>query len=1031
MKKTDIIKFLTAILASISLVLILVCAGVSAVGSGENIIFDFNTSASDWTAYENVTGARRKNISLEDETRSLLEVTSRWALPGDMRTVGAKLKEAKDLSGYRKIKYDIYVPLYEFDINAVYYTQLTLSTSTGDSMKYLELIRGGEWNTVEVNIGSWEGQGDIISMQISATIDTTLPKNGSYSFYIDDVRAEGVIDRELSERFLFDVYSVKNGTATLSADKKSVLMIPSESGEMSLEADIAVPELEHGANCLRIKLTNHTESDTMTLYYSTSDTQVSSEDKRIVIPIIPNSENRYYYANVGDISMLHSIKLAFDSDNGSMELLSISAVPSYEPESHTVCGAVNSCIINDDLASVSFFGQVDRDVALENRGGQIAVYSYNGDGLPRPDELLNTTPLATGMMTVRFELNWKLGSDNIEALYSRFIAVVLHEDGGYSLIAPPFYVDNPERLARVSYDFTPDLKGFESDDISLVGDTDAGVTMLTLYAYNVFASKSEGTQYIYNGEIYYLNGEYLDKLSAKIAALTDSGTQVLLRYAGWAKEYEESLAITYSEDDYVNIGKVANAGDGVDFLGALASYTAENWCRDGQVSGVVFGSTENFIAPEKSFRNSVKYTADCLRTVYMNLVSANSAAKVYISLNDLYTADPATNMSEIGLAEYLPALIAATGEYGQFPWDICIEKLPDDTVYGGAAYVEANNCDMIGDLLAANNAGEKHLIFCDSLYYDSKISYDEKLTAFVIGYYSALFDDRIDAYIARSGQNGGELSHAVRYIDTVKSYQLTNKVAEFLGVNDISELFDNWDKNKLLSRRIAEREADTRAPNGIRGRFPYYKFSGVASIGLLKSGYYAGALRIARDDGNMLSVQLDSYMYEDGTNAAWMGISHRFDCEEDFKLTPILALTLKLDEVQPALLETVPLKLVLFGKNERFESTAEIIPGEWTTVYVDISGFISAGETEGLQILVGDGKVKQAVMSVRSLEGLSREYNDESLESVVESARLKKSSPDTVTDYSKFMWVGGGVIVAVATVLAVALLSRRREDTDE
>ncbi len=1031
MKKTDNIKLFTAFIAVAALLSLLLGITVGAAGKGEYIIFDFAVSSGDWSAHENVHSARRKNLLFDGDARSLLEVTSWGVRPGDMRTVGVEFKEASNLSEYRKIKYDIYVPLYEFDDNAVYYTQLTLNTSTGESAKYLELIGGGEWNTVEINIGSWEGRADIISMQISVTIDTTLPKNGSYSFYIDDIRADGIIDRELSERFLFDVYSSTDGTAILSGDKKRVLMTPSESGKMSLEADVAVPEFEHGANCLRIKLTNHTESDMMTLYYSTSDTQVSSEDKSISIPIIPNSENRYYYANVGDVSMLHSIKLAFDSDAGSIELLSISAVPSYEPEKYTVCGAVNSCIINDDLASVSFFGQIDREVALENRAGQIAIYSYNGDGLPTPDELLNATPLAVGMMTVRFELKWALERDNIEAIYSRFIAVVLHENGGYSLIAPPFYVDNPERLARFSYDFTPDLKGFESDDISLVGDTDAGVTMLTLYAYNVFASKSEGTQYIYNGEIYYLNGEYLDKLSAKIAALSDSGTQILLRYAGWAKEYGESLAKAYSEDDYVNIGKVSNAGDGVDFLGAFASYTAENWCRDGQVSGVVFGSIENFIVPEKSFVDSVKYTADCLRTVYMNLVSANSAAKLYISLNDLYTSDPATNMSEIGLVEYLPALIAATGEYGQFPWDICIEKLPDDTAYDGGVYVDVNNCDMIGDLLATNSAGEKRLIFCDSLYYDPKIPYDEKLTSFVIGYYSALFDDRIDAYIARSVQNGSELTDAVRCIDTVKSYQLTNEVAELLGVDDISELFEHWDKNKLSSRRITGREADTREPNGVRGRFSYYKFSGVASIGSLKSGYYAGALRIARDDGNMLSVQLDSSIYENDANAAWMGISHRFDYEEDFRLTPILALTLKIDKIQPSSLDRIPLKLVLFGKDERFESSAEIIPGEWTTVYIDTTGFISAGETERLQILVGDGKVRKAVMSVRSLEGLSREYNDESLESVVESARLKKSSPDTVTDYSKFMWVGGGVIVAVATVLAVALLSRRREDTDE
>ena len=439
----------------------------------EYIIADFSSSSFGWSPSENVYSARRRWLSLGERDGFVLDATSYGAFPEDMRSVKGSFAEPIDLSKYRRINYSIFVPIYTADPDAVYYTRLTLTTEGGEEIKHLALVSGGEWNTVSVDIGRYPDRSKIVSVQVSATIDSIKSVRGTYSFYIDDLVADEKIDRELSERFLFDAFSLTGGTVTYNSEKNSLLMVPSRTDLMCLEASLVLPEFTRGANALRINLINNTASDKLTVYYSTSDTEANTEDKSLVIPISKSTEDQYCYAYVGDISMLHDIKLVFDPGEGSIELLSITPVTQYVQPKYDTCGSVNSCFISDDLTTVTFIGQISREVAIENQSGQIAIYAWDGDDIPGAEELNLMSPLATGLMSARFELEWHIPLDTSDDVINRFIAVIVGENGEYKLIEKPFYLSNPERMAKISNALVPDKKAFAADDISLVGEVGA------------------------------------------------------------------------------------------------------------------------------------------------------------------------------------------------------------------------------------------------------------------------------------------------------------------------------------------------------------------------------------------------------------------------------------------------------------------------------------------------------------------------------------------------------------------------------
>lgn len=1006
-----------------------VCADETYIISG----FSGKDSVS-WLPGDNVLAARLTEVSFEQDgstyARSCLEAVGTYAPRDTIRAVRANFTEPLDLSEYLAISFDVYAPALSADSDAVFFARLTLVSQNGDTTEHLEIIEGGRWNHIEAYIGSWEARSGIVEAEIAVAIDTSLAGNSVERFYVDDICASDPVDRDMTQRFLFDSYKVQGGSAVLDADKSKISIVSETDGMLTLEAEVFAPKVNYSLNCLRLRFANNTASDTLTLHYSTTDSQVTTEDKIVTVPIKPYSDVYDYFVFVGDAAQLQSIKLIFNSAIGEIELVSINAISAYEPIEYTTCGSLNSCTVSEELATVTFSGEVNRETAIVNRNGHIAIFAYDEKELPTKEELSGLTPLVKTQMTTRFELSWRVPTDGSYGIDTRFIAVCVDESGEYSLICPPFYIQNAGDIAEKGVALIPDAKAFSSNDISAVGEVGASLTLLELDAEKLFVEKSEASPYIYRGKAYYFDGEYLKSLESKADVLNADGVQVLLRLYGWEITDTERLDEFYANDTYVDYSKVTRYSDGSDYIAAIGSYIAENLVSDGKIVGVVFGEGENIFSGQSSLSEMVDHTADCLRTLYFELVRINPAVKLYISLTDLYSAEEHFDGGEVGLDIYLPALIEHTAKYGQFPWELSLEKVY--RVAGSSR--ELVSVDTVGAvrwLLEMSGAADKHIIFIDHTYFAFASSKTENMQNYVLGTYGALFCDYVDAYIGATGARSGELVDSAKYIFTDKAYNVENIVKSEFEIEDFSEVISGFDAGAVPKMRLVSSAAGFDKPSNILGSYSYYRFDGVSSIGGLSPSYYSGALRVTNDGGNVLSVDLDASRFGDASSAYLLGIGHNFDITEDLSLTPTLSITLKIDGVSPEFAMAAAVKVVLKGESERFEATADVPVGEWTTLYVDTYGFKELKDTKSLQIFVSGEDVSKATLKIRSIDGLSSEYNDDSLARVIEKTRAKKIDSDAGINYLTYWPIALGVIVVITTVVILVMLSKRRYKENE
>ncbi len=993
------------------------------------MIESFDASVGAFRAGKNIHKTAMEKMTVSDSAdesyeRSCLRAVGAYAALGELRCVYAEFPSPIRLDDYRSVVYDIYVPLCEEDPEAVYYSRITLFSSDGSSTESLVDVTGGEWCRVEADISKWGGRDEVVSMEIACVVDTANLKYSADGFYVDDIYACDKVDLAVSSRLLFDKYEL-NGAAGAMSDDGVLLLNASSFEPFSLSADVFAPELLYDANSLRIKLSNSTMSEVLTVCYTTSDSQANTEDKVVTVPIKPMSGPSYYYAYVGDVSMLRSIELRFNDGGGNVELYSISAVTLPKAEEYESCGNVSICRLSDDRSTVSFYGEIDRDTVLNNQDGRISVYIYESDTLPTAEELLSLEPVVSGEMTTRFELNWNLPADNPYACYSRFIAVVTDTDGNYKLISRPFYIDNPGggRLSDKSA-FAADVKGFSAGDISIVGETDSGLTVLCADIRLAFASPSEGVPFLYNKGTYYINKEYTEQLSKKIEVLNRNGVSVLLRCIGWERSAMEELAALYSADT------ANDESAGSDFTGAFGSYIADTWCADGSVAGVILGDRENIIQGGASVSDMLSYTARELSKMYFNITSRNSGARVYISVTDLMDVELSTNVSELPLNDYFTALSLETAQYGNYGWEIAVEirERAEDI---GDGTIDANNCAPLTELLHRLLWDSKNIIFCDSTYEESSARMSALTKQYVIGYYSAYFNDRVDAYIAIAGNRAAAIAEAVKCIDTTEADVIISSALMTLESGSIADIVKGYDESKLTRRSLGYSDAFNNAPDGIKGSYSYFVFNSASSISMIDLGYYCGDMHIVRDDTPSLSAQLSSVLYNDSLRAGWMGVSHRFKDAESFDNTPIIAVTLKLQNVAPAGLTSVPVKLVLHSENGRFESSGKVYSDEWTTVYFDVEDFDEIEDITSLQILAGDGKLESASLLIKDIKGLSYEYDDDSLSDVIAKERLRKRTPDETVTSDTYLWMGGAVLLLVVTVVIVVLLSRKKSDYRE
>lgn len=270
------------------------------------------------------------------------------------------------------------------------------------------------------------------------------------------------------------------------------------------------------------------------------------------------------------------------------------------------------------------------------------------------------------------------------------------------------------------------------------------------------------------------------------------------------------------------------------------------------------------------------------------------------------------------------------------------------------------------------------------------------------------------------------LTDYVMLIDSEHSKDIADSALTMLGASDWSELIENFDARRLVLKRSESVQVSSDEPENVKGRFDYYSFDNFSGLNGFEVSYYCTELLVPSQNDGILCATLDRTAFGTSSVGTYMGIAHRYEYPENLKLTPVLAVTLGVDDIDNDTVTTVPIKVVLFAENERFEAYASITPGELQTIYIDLSEFDGAEDTTGIQILVNGEQFESATLMLKSVTGLSFEYNDESLESVIADERARKRAPDSGENYRVYIWISAAVIVAVASILTFVLLSRKK-----
>lgn len=973
-----------------------------------------------------------------EDKRNCLEVKSYDIDTGLIRTVsadfgfttvgGSKIDEPIDLSEYQRVAYDVYIPALELDPEAEYYMRTALKASDGSILESITQVEPDTWTTVVTAIGEWQLRDDIIGADFSLIVSSYIGESSDICFYLDEIRADHKLDRAHTERYMLDDFTVSGGYAYYDDNAGRIVVELSENMQASISGTVFASLPERSVNSIRIRLENLSDSDNMLVTYSTLD----SEERSVSVRLERSSDPNNYYIDVGDISRLKRLSLSFDEGEGNVLISSICAVSKYDLKKYPTCGNITDCVLTDDLLSLRFTGDIGRDEAILNQSGTLRIYAVEPGTEPDEIELSTLTPIVESPMTTKFDLTAELESADEDILTRQFIAISQRLDGSYQLIDDMFYLENPEKNAKISKSSEYGKKGIVSSDISLVDELRADSTMLELEVDRVFAKRGMGESYICQGATYYINAEYFESLKAKLEALNGAGVGAVLRITGWSEEYADKLAEEYSLDHFVGFSEYNSTPDGTDFLAAIGSYAAERLCLE-NVSGMILGECENFLGETDGRYETLNEMAEglsiALRTLYNSAALVNSDVKIYLSISNLYSNELSASSSELGADELLPALCSELERGGSFPFGLCIEDFYRMTDHGDLTF-DASDPSLLISLLRGCGVYDTHLIFCDSNYRFSELKTTEKMTRAFESYYSACFNSQIDAvyFLISDSDSDQRLMEVLQWMDSDRSDEISELMLSFMELGDWSERIDGFDRKKLKSKTLSSVYAATEVPKGIKGRYSYFSFDSFSGVIGFDPGFYCESLNVVGNDEAVLEAVFDPTIEGRTQYASAMGISYRFEYSENMKLTPVLELKLGIETQIPT--EGVNVQLILTSGDARFEAELKLTPGEMQIFYIDISDFSGIRDVDGIQLLI-DGSVGPSTLSLAYINGLSRDYNDESLESVIADERMKKRTPEIEDSYRNYIWIAGGVIVGAATVLTVMLLSRRKEDEDE
>ncbi len=684
------------------------------------------------------------------------------------------------------------------------------------------------------------------------------------------------------------------------------------------------------------------------------------------IPAAKQSDARYYYIYDENADKIQHIKIYFGKKSGTVTVYSIKAVSTYEKEKTEACGDITSCKYNSESKTLTFTGNIDKNTQAE----RIKIYRLNEAEELSFDE---KSPVVDERITERFNFKVNAG-DGKGILKSRYIAYCEDEAGERKLLAGPFYADITD--VKTDPGAKKDLKGAVYTDDSATVMAGIGITVAELDINRLL--NTDGGSFIEYGKKFRFNRKMTEELEKRISTLSASGVDVLLRIEGFEEAKKEEFAAA------------------IDFIG-------EKWLTNGYADGLILGTREN------QSTDNVKTTVECLHTLKEAAASRNLNTQVYLSTGEILN-DELNVYGYPAIDEYITEIGKLQRRMGSFPFGLCIEDDIDSD--NGTVTADIRDSGSITELFDAAGLNCSGLLFCDRTYSQAgEMTLEESVLHYAKSYSDMSKDSKVMAYIAYLPEKCGDLLNCIEYIGTNRVEELYSGENAVIGEEISVPVLENLEIQHELSFRS----------ENFCGKYLYYdctkssdRFAFEKSFGCTDT-----------EDGyrRMFSATLSGK----GSGYAYTGISKTFEFKENFIITPVIKIKLKVDSDN---IGEIPLKIIFTSEKNRLIYKDSIKCGQLSSFYVNVSRLEGAEKADSMKIYLDGTSFENAVLSVDSITGYSFVKSDAELKLAVDENHLSQKAKN-VFDDKQFLAVCMGAVGFITLMIILFMFRHSKSQGSE
>lgn len=723
----------------------------------------------------------------------------------------------------------------------------------------------------------------------------------------------------------------------------------------------------------------------------------------------------------------------------------------YAFDSNEFAGAISyTCTLDESTGKIIVDGTVHHDVMMKYPSYKIRLYAIApGEQL---EDVINDSqraPLAETKMTIKFTFSISVKS-SLER-YSKYAVIFCSEDGKQYVAGTPKYPAVSSDFEYLSGDRSA-YKGVLCDSSALSFDVGAGLVVIDIDISRTRGDITDAILYPSNGEYITFSRAYVESLDKQINSASVNGAKIYLRFL--LDSSDEKLCVALTDDSqkrgFPNIYDEYTLG----YISSLSKFLMDRYADGiGKISGVIVGDRvddiehTNYVGDMSAERYAEAYV------LYLSVIAGamrmtDSTLDIVIPVSDRdeYTENKVDGTTTSDFLNYVISELEY-GTSGRFKCSVMIQSdvvpfgITNENISGGVdlkaqfalGEIHADNvkrfADHIRGLAGTYVSAPSNVIFMWEP--PVELSGSALNAAYAYIYYKLYSEADISSFVlnVRHIDQLMQLSEVMSYINTQHGSTVTSSLLKYFKKSSWEDIVDTKLVDVSGEMRFEISTLTGAAPQNYKSSFTYYTFADYDVFNNTHLGVNGKSIYSTPDSSGKRSLQLRTERLDAGYSA---DCTYVLDYAESFKNTPVIALTVGLDENAENASALYELRLTIGKSNARVVCRAVIENGNTQTLFFDISDFAANYSADYIRISVRalTQNTGESTLRIYDLCGYSEVYSNDELAERIEQQRaaVRNVTLESENVAYKTLITVVCIIVALVAVSGGLFMAFRKDD---